>query len=130
MIKLIVENGNITAVECSTSQEAADYARLMQSNSGDFGTGKTAGAPIPNTELHYFFNKISNLCATDVSSGTLANTLNLSGVQGLGPKIRGIAKKYEAIYHRNLDDLIRREGNPGQESVWRINQDELKKYTF
>ncbi len=138
MIKLIVENGKITAVECSTPQEAADYARLMQSNSGDFGARMTpdvrplySATTAYNKELHDFINKISSLGSTIVSSGTLANALDVSGVQGLGPKIRGFAKKYEQTYpNSKLDDLIYRESRPGEESIWYINTDELKKLNF
>ncbi len=111
-----------TLFYCETAREAADLATLMKSKRQE-----TSQNPVESDEeITSFIKLIKGLPNTSVSSSTLADGLDVA-VQGLGPKLRGISRRFEDTYHQRLDTVLIREGRAGQPTVWKVNRSVLEK---
>ena len=110
---------------CETAREAAEIATLM-SHKRPKHEKEQQVYDKGEDDMIYFVKLIKGLPSTSVSSGTLANALDVP-VQGLGPKLRGISKRFEKFYQEPLNSILVREGRPGQPSVWKVNKHHLEK---
>ena len=131
MIK--IQAGNLTFF-CDTAREAAELASLLgvktQKDEKHFYSIPKQVEDTTASEKHdvkVFINVIKRFAETQVSSGTLAQALNLESVNGLGPRLNSIAKRFEAVYHRPFEHVIERVGPPGKYGHWKINKEILEK---
>ena len=128
------------AVEVETPQQAAELIRLIRGNSRNItvpltGVTATSQTSLPNigikdSALINSLSKISSLHKETVSSKELCDILDIGGLQGLGPRIKGLSKRFEAIYAMPFERVLQREERPGQESVWHVDKDTLKSIGF
>ena len=119
---------------CDNAQDAADIANLMGGKNGSLRGGSIQNATtrkaqeLPNDhgEMVNFIHKINSLPSTLVSSDTLSSALNLESVNGLGPKMRGLSRRFAAAYQIPLEEILTREGRPGQPIFWRVNKGKIE----
>lgn len=131
MIKITIDG---IILECNTAQEAAEVARLMRANNTNINNAIPA-AVINNKytaneaegSVHHFIHKIKQLKSSKINSIDLANVLEVKGAKALGPKLRGMARQINKIYHIDLNGILKREVRAGMDTLWHIDGDALNK---
>lgn len=124
MIK--VEIGD-TIFYCDSACEAADLATLMGRKNGVYRKNVPKSLVKENGEMSSFVQKIKDLPSTSVTSETLCEALGLESVNGLGPKMRGYAKRFEQAYDQPLKSVLESVIKPGQPTVWKIHKNALER---
>jgi hypothetical protein len=139
---ITIHVGNLI-VTFDSPEEAAKYTALLNFGSDNRitskQTSKQAKTVMPDitflspesgkhdVDIKVFLKVIKSFPEPQVSSGTLAEALNLESVNGLGPRLRSIGKRFKATYHQPLEKVIERVGPPGQFGHWKINKDAIEK---
>jgi hypothetical protein len=127
MIKVVI---NGTVFQCDTPKEAAEVAKLVNGQPAQKPAANLSLFETPksdDSDLQDFFSKISMLNGSRFKSEVLADTLKCN-VKGLGPKIRGITKRLEEVYHIPLHEVLVRIESIGQPLYWQVKHENLKKY--
>ena len=135
---ITIHLGNLI-VTFDSPEEAARYTALLNQHGLDSKPTKIervrltaklgySNSPPKTSDKESIVDFLSTIkkLPTDVSSGALAHALNLESVNGLGPRLRGLSKRFKAAYHQPLEKIIVRVGPPGQAGSWKIHKDLLE----
>ena len=123
IIKLEI-NGAV--FHCNSPQEAVQVATLMSGKNGVNGKNTANAATMgTETERTWFIDLIKGL-PNSATSEDLVSALKVESTNGLGPKLRGLSKRFEEIFNMPLDTVLVRDARPGKPVSWIVNHSAVK----